>query len=152
MMQDFEMVMPLGYRITWFGHHGNPHHPYSHCTRMYIPSGQKRPIKPAPYHGMIPHVVCPLSTSATICCTQFGPWTPMHGISYHLPPCLTPLLPLSLHPPLLPSAHHHTDEGAVRQRWWRRWRPHVYCKMAKLGATDAMRQYHWPPFNPSKPG
>jgi len=74
MMQDFEMVMAPGlpHNLVW-----PPWQPtsplLSHRTRMYIQSGQKRPIKPAPYHCMIPHVVCPLSTSATICSTQFGP-------------------------------------------------------------------------------
>ena len=54
MMQDFEMVMAPGlpHNLVW-----PPWQPtsplLSHHTRMYIQSGQKRPIKPARYYGMI---------------------------------------------------------------------------------------------------
>ena len=155
MMQDFEMVMALGYRITWFGHHGNPHHHYSHCTRMYIPSGQKRPIKPARYHGMIHMWSAPFQPPLLSVVLNLVPELVRMAystISRHVWHHITATL--SLHPPLLPSAHHYMHERAVRQRWWwqmmmiastctAKWQNKVPRKLA---------QYHWPPFNPSKPG
>ena len=141
MMQDFEMVMAPGlpHNLVW-----PPWQPASPLLSLHTHVYTLWPEKDLlnQHHIMAWfHVVCPLSTSATICCTQFGPWTPMHGISYHLPPRLTPLLPLSLHPPLLPSAHHHTDEGAVRQRWWRRWRRWYRPHVLQNGKTRCHRSY-----------